>query len=194
MKEINMEFLNYSTIKMKTLIEISKPDRLLTIKEVFEVFTKREAESAQDAFTNFCQLCNIEKNSKNHPFVKIVKENNYTLIDKYISYITMGFNPNCSDFYGKTAAHVLAETGNIELFKKLRSFLNWEKEDSFGNRPIHIAVLSHQIEMIKALIELRINLESRNKMFLTPSKIAEFEKNEEIIDLLKNNNAMQIFD
>lgn len=141
--------------------------------------------SANEYYSKYCSIVQIEKNSIEHPFVNAVLNNQQMIIDIFFSLSDQGFNVNCHGEDGKTAAHVAASSGNLDFICNTKN-LDIRVKDLFGNTVLHDAVHGNQYDVVDYLVNVqKMDPSAKNNARVSPAQLAEKERLSQISDLFK---------
>lgn len=89
----------------------------------------------------------------------------------------------------KTALNTAIANGSCFVAKRLNEYAVYTPSDDIGNSPLHIAVSSNDLALVKALIAKGSDVYARNYYGSRPLHLAAFEANLEIVTYLIDNGA-----
>jgi len=170
-----------------------------TSKDTLSAMARTDSKSSSEAIPVIQMVTAPEELKKSEPkteIPEISKDYNKLLLesisekntDLFKSCIEMGGNTNISSDNGGNIFHLIA--GKIEdenLIPVLTGKGNSiNKKDSYGNTPLHYAILVGESEYARSLIHNGADLNIKNQQELTPLQLAAFLNNETVIkELLK---------
>ncbi|KPA80468.1 hypothetical protein ABB37_04691 [Leptomonas pyrrhocoris] len=100
--------------------------------------------------SNFPKLARIKSEDENMEKIHVAARKDQT--EEVRRLIGLGVNPTIQNRFGCTALHLACKFGCVETAQYLASVA--EVHSSWhGQKPIHLAVLSNQLDLVKALVE-----------------------------------------
>ena len=165
------------------LIETSKKQNILNFNKLSPLCDK-------DKISNFSQLNN--NNNINNDLIEINQSIISNNLDKLISLLKSGKNPNISNNLGETPLFTSIELDNINSMNILLEYganCNIQKKD--GNSPLHMAINEKKERIINLLLDKKASPNLINKInFQTPFHLAIINKlNKKILEKFKENNV-----
>lgn len=102
--------------------------------------------------------------------------------------LNMGADPNKTNRWGETAGHFASQYGCVELINLLFTFgANLNAEHIGHQTLLHRAVEGNNYDVVKKLLDLKVDVTRIDKHGNTPLMIAELRNYQKIINELKNN-------
>ncbi|KAG4095691.1 ankyrin repeat-containing domain protein [Neocallimastix lanati (nom. inval.)] len=144
-------------------------------------------------FKNKIKININEKDASGHyPLMKGINQNNFDIVFSLVNYgIKNNIKMSITDIEGNTPMTLAYKKGNIKIFRYLVSYLDINQKDGQHNSILYYAIEKEDIETVKDLISIGIDINLKNSFEDAAVDCAIFKGNLEIMDiLLENDNVL----
>jgi len=144
-------------------------------------------------FKNKIKIDINEKDASGHySLMKAINQNNFDIVFSLVNYgIKKNIKINITDIEGNTPVTLAYKKGYIKIFRYLVSYLDINQKDGQHNSILYYAIDKEDIETVKDLISIGIDINLKNYFEDAAVDRAIFKGNLEIMDiLLENDNVL----
>jgi len=146
---------------------------------------------------NYCHKNKISINingkdaNGNYPLMKAINQNNFDIVFSLVNYgYHNKMNMNVVDTEGNTPLTLAYKRGYFKIFRYLVSYLDINQKDGHHNGILYYVIDKEDIETLKDLINIGVDINLKNAFDDTAIDRAIFKGNLEILDILLENDTI----